>query len=200
MVWPHAACHNRAMSETPTRQCDRLAADANNTFISTDAMVTAFSQQWRRGERPDILQFLGNSSGTRRAQLLIALIRVDLAERIARDPTVQVESYVENFPELAPVRSLALELILSEYNARLAGGCQPDLLDYERRFPDQIAAMRGHLGGHAAHEPIPTTSNSQPLEPGTELGDFEVIRLIGQGGLSRVYLARQRSLDRPVAL
>jgi len=35
---------------------------------------------------------------------------------------------------------------------------------------------------------------------GQELGDFEILRLIGAGGMGAVFLARQISLDRDVAL
>ncbi|MGE3821561.1 MAG: serine/threonine protein kinase, partial [Isosphaeraceae bacterium] len=35
---------------------------------------------------------------------------------------------------------------------------------------------------------------------GTTLGDFQVQRLLGRGGMGEVYLAIQTSLNRPVAL
>src|SRR5919206_3900375 len=35
---------------------------------------------------------------------------------------------------------------------------------------------------------------------GVTLGDFQVERLLGRGGMGEVYLARQISLQRPVAL
>src|SRR5262245_29422612 len=35
---------------------------------------------------------------------------------------------------------------------------------------------------------------------GVTLGDFQVERLLGRGGMGEVYLARQVSLNRPVAL
>src|SRR5215213_8624606 len=38
------------------------------------------------------------------------------------------------------------------------------------------------------------------LPPGTRLGEFEIIRLIGEGGFGIVYLVYDHSLDRKVAL
>ncbi len=39
-----------------------------------------------------------------------------------------------------------------------------------------------------------------PLQPGTRLGSYDVIALIGQGGMGEVYRARDTKLDRNVAL
>jgi len=38
------------------------------------------------------------------------------------------------------------------------------------------------------------------LSPGSRLGPYEVVSLIGVGGMGEVYRARQASLDRDVAL
>jgi hypothetical protein len=35
-----------------------------------------------------------------------------------------------------------------------------------------------------------------PLSPGTRLGDYEIARPLGAGGMSEVYLARDTTLDR----
>src|SRR5580765_7078076 len=39
-----------------------------------------------------------------------------------------------------------------------------------------------------------------PLSPGTQLGVYEVIALIGEGGMGQVYRARDPKLNRDVAL
>ena len=39
-----------------------------------------------------------------------------------------------------------------------------------------------------------------PLQPGTRLGPYEVVSLIGAGGMGEVYRARDTRLDRNVAL
>ncbi len=38
------------------------------------------------------------------------------------------------------------------------------------------------------------------LQPGTVIGEFEIVRKLGSGGASQVYLARQQPLDRLIAL
>jgi len=40
----------------------------------------------------------------------------------------------------------------------------------------------------------------ESLDPGTVLGGFEIVRLLGKGGMGHVYLARQASMNRFVAL
>ena len=39
-----------------------------------------------------------------------------------------------------------------------------------------------------------------PLSPGTRLGSYEIVSLLGAGGMGEVYLARDQRLQREVAL
>lgn len=47
---------------------------------------------------------------------------------------------------------------------------------------------------------LPAPREHVELEPGNNLGDFEIVRRLGRGAAGTVYLARQISLDRHVAL
>ncbi len=61
------------------------------------------------------------------------------------------------------------------------------------------------VGKDASGEETTTFEEATLVEPGTTgprklLGDFELERKVGQGGMGEVWLARQVSLDRPVAV
>ena len=63
--------------------------------------------------------------------------------------------------------------------------------------------MSRHEQGTTAETPAwSPDSTESPVRDltGTTLGDFEVKRLLGRGGMGQVYLATQTSLNRPVAL
>ena len=48
---------------------------------------------------------------------------------------------------------------------------------------------------------IPEASSAaEQVRPGTRLGDFTIVRKLGDGGMGCVFLAQQLSLDRPVAV
>ena len=56
-------------------------------------------------------------------------------------------------------------------------------------------------GGVRVPQPPPRRDLRPPaMLPGTQIDDFEVIRMLGRGAFGHVYLARQLSLDREVAL
>lgn len=63
------------------------------------------------------------------------------------------------------------------------------------------------VGGKSAGEPVACPRCGADVrvprgsfDPGTRIGGFEIVRLLGRGGMGEVYLARQLAMDREVAL
>ncbi len=76
-------------------------------------------------------------------------------------------------------------------NTSLAG--EPDQLDDRASLALALRAL-------AAAPPVPLEALAAPLAPGTCLDEFVLLDVIGRGGMSVVYRARDKLLDRDVAV
>ncbi len=98
--------------------------------------------------------------------------------------------------------------ILEEYLAELECGGRPSPEDWIARHPDLEDVLRAYLREldqlHHAGLPrsFPAGENPAARVNGERgrLGDFQIIREVGRGGMGVVYEAQQLSLDRKVAL
>lgn len=78
--------------------------------------------------------------------------------------------------------------------------CRNPECQQELTFPDQLAgkAVRCPKCGKSASLPGPAAASSTPTR--RRLGQYEVVRKLGEGGMGAVYEAVQRNLDRRIAL
>jgi serine/threonine protein kinase len=91
------------------------------------------------------------------------------------------------------------------YQAALEAGHRPDRRDFLSRYPDISAELGECLDGldflHSAAPRLqPEGVEAVPLPANGTLGDFQIIRELGRGGMGVVYEAQQISLGRRVAL
>jgi len=92
-----------------------------------------------------------------------------------------------------------------EYLAELENGRIPSRIAWFSRFPELRDVLAECFDGielaHAAGLALrPTAPPLQPELPASPLGDFQIVREIGRGGMGVVYEAVQLSLGRRVAL
>ena len=99
---------------------------------------------------------------------------------------------------------------MKDYLAELEAGHSPDRQAFEARYPELANQLDDCLvglefiqkaaSGFLATNEQPVPAAAVDIRPGTVIGDFRVVRLVGRGGMGVVYEAEQVSLSRKVAL
>jgi len=178
-------------------------AESDTVWEEVGKRLESFLDAWDESDSPpDLLPHVAGLNGFVRRLVLIELIKVDLEQRWDRklDP-IKIEDYADRFEDLS-TRSIPADLIYEEYHVRLRNGDRVGPAQYLRRFPNQASELLRLLD---VEDPLSTTSAGQKkatdaLQPGDHLDDFELLTKLGKGAFASVFLARQKSMQRMVAL
>jgi serine/threonine protein kinase/predicted ATPase len=162
--------------------------------------VRRFEDGWRQGPRPAIDDYLPAAEPLR-GRVLIELVHIDLELRLKAEEAARVEEYLARYPELAGDRAVLLALITAEHKLRRRRESGLTLEEYLQRFPQYQAELAEQTArptvaaGNTPQRPADAGAEAPP-----EVAGYEVLSLLGRGGMGVVYRARQLSLDRPVVL
>jgi hypothetical protein len=96
--------------------------------------------------------------------------------------------------------------IADEFVEAFRQGKRPSVEEFARRYPEHAAAIRDMLPALVLMEKAKADDAPGPRRPAqaaaplSQLGDYQILREVGRGGMGVVYEAQQLSLGRHVAI
>ncbi|WP_280430265.1 protein kinase domain-containing protein [Nocardia brasiliensis] len=176
--------------------------------------IARFAADWQRSlrddrlEPPRIADYVPDGAQTRLA-ILTELLHIDLRERWGRaaDLGKRIAEYRKEFPEVEHSPDLA-DLVCAEFTARRRHAPLP-VAEFIAEYPELADELRERLAAFdidegtadfGAAESAAAVAALAELAPGRRIDDFDLLTDLGTGVLGRVFLARQRSMQRLVAV
>ncbi|MEE2707679.1 MAG: serine/threonine-protein kinase [Planctomycetota bacterium] len=186
---------------------DTATFSLNDSHVIWDALakrIEAVSNAWEEaGQPPTLANYVPLQPAAVRRITLVELIKVDMEFRWSQRISPKlVEDYLAEFPELADEGGVPVDLLYEEFHIRQRCGDDVSARYYFERFPQRKDDLARLLG--IDHQQLATTL--VPTQPKTEIGvgesidDFDLLTRLGKGAFASVFLARQRSMQRLVAL
>ncbi|OWK34515.1 serine/threonine-protein kinase [Fimbriiglobus ruber] len=174
---------------------------ASQVWEVVGSQLDAFANAWQEGTPPDVARFLPAEPPAVRRLVLVELIKLDLDQRLQRGEPRPLEEYLREFPELV-TDGIPSDLLYEDFHLRRQANLPVDPADYYRRFPDRAAELARLLGESVSTRSTAVTAARVPVDltPGDQLDDFDLLAVLGQGQFAKVFLARQRAMQRLVAL
>ncbi|MBC8113396.1 MAG: serine/threonine protein kinase, partial [Candidatus Saccharimonas sp.] len=176
---------------------------ANDDWSRLEAAIEAFALAWDQAPSPpDLAEHLARAEKSLQGELAVELIKLDLERRWQCGLRRFIEDYLEEVPELR--ERLPASLIFEEYHARKLAGDDVGPTELFDRFPSHVAELQGLFRVDPQLRSKMLADSASPLgidlAPGETIDDFDLLLRLGQGAFATVFLARQRSMQRLVAV
>lgn len=194
-----ASNHDGSSNDTETFSSEPSEVEAASESVLEDCL----QQLVDRGpvEEPGALIELLPASGPQlRRFVLLELIKLDMAMHAESGRVPRLEAYLAAFPDTLDEDEVPIDLVLEEIQLRRELGEEPAREEYRHRFPRFDATIAHLLRGAEATAALGKLRKPPELTIGSEVDDFTIVHKLGEGAFAQVFLARQNSMHRLVAL
>jgi serine/threonine protein kinase len=189
------------LSATPSAQWDQT--ETAQLWQAVAECVESFIEAWESASEPPRLAIFAPAGTSEVRRLaLIELIKVDLEYRSSKgQPERRIEEYLVEFPEIVDA-GLPVDLVYEEFHIRRRKGDEVTAKEYLERFPEYAGELQRMLELEAANlsTTLFTGEKTAAIDIEERIDDFDILAQLGKGAFATVYLARQRSMQRIVAL
>jgi len=165
--------------------------------------LDAFLNAWENAnEPPPLAEFLPEGPVPVRRLTLEELIKADLEHRARVDLPRSLDDYAAEFPELLVDGVPPADLVYEECHLRRQRGEQVDIQQIIRRYPQLAAQLEPLLKLGRSTQELTVRANRvhEQIVAGERIDDFDLLFSVGRGAFASVFLARQVSMQRLVAL
>jgi WD40 repeat protein len=158
---------------------------------------TRFEAAWKAGQRPPLAEFLRDGTGPERSELLRELLGLVLAYCPGGDERPDLEEYLLRFVrDVEGARGRFPQAPPASPPSDQADGQETVTLARAQGTAEALGQTGPYLpGGPAEGERSPRPAAPFPRIPG-----YQILGVLGQGGMGVVYKAQHLGLNRPVAL
>ena len=153
---------------------------------------------------PDVFEFVSTSDGLSVREKLDVVL-VDQFHRWKHSQAIPVEHYLGRFPEFDDIHSV--QLLIEEFGHLEERGVAPPASEFVGRYrsleAEAYALLCEELDVDLSCEDRDSavdSDESNDSKPDRMIGRYEVVCTIGSGAFGEVFLGRDPSLDRSVAI
>ncbi len=182
----------------------RMTNDVEDTIVVTfehlDACLMLASDIAPVTDPRQLVDLLPECSPPARRLILSELVKFDMAQAADSGLRRSLDFYSDILEPLYTAGKIPFDLVLEEIQIRRSCSETPSLEDYRDRFPYLQGIIAEFLARQSPSRSTSKMSTLPVFAPGFTVDDFQIVRTLGQGAFASVYLARQLSIQRLVAL
>ncbi|MEM9587676.1 MAG: serine/threonine-protein kinase [Planctomycetota bacterium] len=184
----------------PEANLPHNTSEDEDAMMHLEACLDAFLSIAPVEHLDQLLGLIPSDATIHREFLLVELVKLDMASAIEVGKLRRIESYCEALHPHLPIENVPFDLVLEEFQLRRESGLDPDPNGYARRFPKYKSLIPHVSQSIEATESAGSKRPPSELSAGNRIDDFLIIQTLGKGAFAHVYLARQLSMMRLVAL